>query len=176
MPPSPRNSPALEVALSRDTTRRDTGWHRDESKTGWEFLFGDGQWRPVDVRAWWTEDGWRDVVQIYWTAEHSTWSGSFLFDPEKMREGLGGGHSPGGVVVVDRQDRGVPGHRTAGGRIRDCSGHTITSLSSPPAFWGDPGDGHGAQRRDPPRSAAIRTTSELGNRTRGAIFSENRAS
>lgn len=86
MPPSPRNSPALEAARPGDTTRRDTGWHRDESETGWEMLFGDGGWHPVDVRAWWTDDRGRQVVQAYWTAEYSTWGGEFLFDPEKARE------------------------------------------------------------------------------------------
>lgn len=86
MPPSPRNSPALEAAKPGDTTRRDTGWHRDESETGWEMLFGDGEWHPVDVRAWWTDDRGRDVVQIEWRAELSTFGGSFLADPEKMRE------------------------------------------------------------------------------------------
>lgn len=86
MPPSPRNSPALEVARPGDTTRRDTGWHRDTSETGWEMLFGDGGWRLVDVRAWWADDRGRSVVQIEWTAEMSTWGGSYLFDPEKARE------------------------------------------------------------------------------------------
>ena len=88
MPPSPRNSPALEVALSRDTRRPgDHGWHRDESETGWEFLFGDHAWHRVDVRAWWTDDRGRDVVQIYWHAEMDTFGGTYLTNPQKMREG-----------------------------------------------------------------------------------------
>lgn len=86
MPPSPRNSPALEVARPGDTTRRDTGWHRDDSATGWEMLFGDHEWHPVDVRAWWTDDCGREVVQIYWHAEMSTWYGSFLANRDRMRE------------------------------------------------------------------------------------------
>lgn len=86
MPPSPRNSPALTTARPGDTTRRDTGWHRDESATGWEFLFGDHEWRPVDVRARWTDDRGREVVQIEWHAEHSTWDETYLFEPEKGRE------------------------------------------------------------------------------------------
>ena len=88
MPPSPRNSPALEVARPGDTTAGlDHGWHRDDSETGWEFLFGDRQWRPVDVRAWWTDDRGRSVVQVEWHAELSTWGGTYLANPEKMREG-----------------------------------------------------------------------------------------
>jgi hypothetical protein len=88
MPPSPRNRPALEVARSRDSRRPgDHGWHRDESETGWEMMFGDGGWRLVDVRAWWTDDRGRDVVQIYWAAELSTWTGEFVADVQKMQEG-----------------------------------------------------------------------------------------
>jgi hypothetical protein len=87
MPPSPRNRPALEVAKPGDTTRRDGGWHRDESETGWEALFGDGQWHPVDVRAWWEDDRGRAVVQLYWHAEMDTFGEAFLFDPERVREG-----------------------------------------------------------------------------------------
>jgi hypothetical protein len=86
MPPHPRNRPALEVARPGDTTRRDTGWHRDESPTGWEFLFGDGKWHWVDVRAWWFDDRGRKVVQVVWHAEHSTWDETYLFEPEKGRE------------------------------------------------------------------------------------------
>jgi hypothetical protein len=88
MPPSPRNSPALEVALSRDTRRPgDHGWHRDESETGWEMIFGDRRWHQVDVRAWWTDDRGRQVVQIEWHAELSTWGETYLANLEKMREG-----------------------------------------------------------------------------------------
>lgn len=87
MPPSFRNRPALEPARSSDTRRPgDHGWRRDESETGWEFLFGDGQWRHVDVRAWWADDRGREIVQCYWHAEGSTWSEAYLFDPEKCRE------------------------------------------------------------------------------------------
>lgn len=87
MPPSPRNSPALEVARPGDTTTgRDHGWHRDTSETGWEMIFGDGQWHPVDVRAWWADDRGRDVVAIEWHAELSTWCESYRADPGQMRE------------------------------------------------------------------------------------------
>jgi hypothetical protein len=86
VPPSPRNSPALGVAKPGDTTRRDTGWHRDDSETGWVMLFGDGQWHPVDVRAWWADDRGRQVVQVAWHAEMSTWIEAYLFDPAKARE------------------------------------------------------------------------------------------
>lgn len=87
MPPSPRNRPTLKVAKPDDTTRRETGWHRDESDTGWEMLFGDGHWHPVDVRAWWTDDRGRSVVQIEWTAEMSTWGETYVVDQSKMKEG-----------------------------------------------------------------------------------------
>jgi hypothetical protein len=88
MPPSPRNSPALTPTESRDTTRENIGWHRDESPTGWEMLFGDGEWHSVDVRAWWLDDRGRQVVQIEWFAELTTWGGTFLADiPGRMREG-----------------------------------------------------------------------------------------
>jgi hypothetical protein len=75
MPPlSSRDRPALEVALSRDARRPgDHGWHSDTSQTGWEMLFGDGAWHAVDVCAWWTDDHGREVVQVYWYAEYSTW-------------------------------------------------------------------------------------------------------
>jgi hypothetical protein len=88
MPPHPRNRPALEVARPGDTTAgRDHGWHRDTSETGWEMIFGDRHWHPVDARAWWTDDRGRRVVQIYWHAELDTFGESYLFDAEKAREG-----------------------------------------------------------------------------------------
>ena len=76
------------MAKPGDTTRRDTGWHRDESETGWEMLFGSSpaDWRPVDVRAWWTDDHGRSVAQIEWHAEMSTWTGEFLAAADLMRE------------------------------------------------------------------------------------------
>jgi hypothetical protein len=87
MPPSPRNSPALEVALSRDTRRPgDHGW-RAGNREPWEFLFGSGEWRDVTVRAWWADDRGREVVQVSWHAEMDTWRGEFIVDRERMREG-----------------------------------------------------------------------------------------
>lgn len=86
MPPSPRNRPALKIAKPGDTTRRETGWHRDESDSGWEMLFGDGRWRLVDVRAWWEDDRGRLVVQVEFFAELSTWGETYLANPERMRE------------------------------------------------------------------------------------------
>lgn len=87
MPPSPRNSPALEVALSTGTKRPgDHGW-RDGNRERRLLLFGDGQWHPVRVLAWWVDDHGREVVQAEWFAELSTWHGSYVADPERMREG-----------------------------------------------------------------------------------------
>jgi hypothetical protein len=87
MPPSPRNSPALKVALSRDTKRAgDHGW-QDGKRERRLLLFGDGAWHPVEVLAWWTDDHGRQVVQVEWHAELDTFGESFLADPERMREG-----------------------------------------------------------------------------------------
>jgi hypothetical protein len=88
-PPYPRDRPALEVALPGDTTTGfDHGWRDGERRTR-DFLFGDGQWHPVTVRAWWTDDLNRTVVQIeFWDeSAMTTREGTYLFDPEKAREG-----------------------------------------------------------------------------------------
>ena len=87
MPPSPRNSPALEVASPRDTSAgRDHRW-RPGNRDRWEFKFGDGEWRPARVLAWWVDDHGRQVVQVEWFAELSTWQETYVADPERMREG-----------------------------------------------------------------------------------------
>ena len=88
MPPHPRNRPALEVALPGDARRPgDHGW-RDGKREPWLFLFGEGpdDWRPVTVRAWWTDDLGRSVVSVEWHAEMDTHQGWFLADREKMRD------------------------------------------------------------------------------------------
>lgn len=85
MPPSPRSRPDLEVALSRDTRRPgDHGW-RSGNREPWEFLFGDGEWRPVEVLAWWIDDHGQNVVQVEFRAELSTWNGAYVVDPGKVR-------------------------------------------------------------------------------------------
>jgi hypothetical protein len=86
MPPHPRNRPALKTALSSDTRRPgDHGW-RPGRREPWMALFGDGQWRTVEVLAWWEDDLGRSVVQIEWFAELSTWGGSFVVEPGKLRD------------------------------------------------------------------------------------------
>jgi hypothetical protein len=87
MPPHPRNRPALEAALSRDTRRPgDHGW-RSGNREPWLFLFGGGSWLPVEVLAWWEDDHGRTVVQVEYHAELSTWNGTYLFAAGKCREG-----------------------------------------------------------------------------------------
>jgi hypothetical protein len=91
MPPHSRDRPALEPASPGDTTPgRDRGW-RDGNRHRWLFLFGDGRWHPVTVRAWWRDDLGRLVVQIEWwdpsPVNMGTRSGEFIADRERMREG-----------------------------------------------------------------------------------------
>lgn len=85
MPPrDPKQCPALERALPADSPGRDPG-HRDDNSP-WLFLFGSGEWHPVSVRGWWTDRHGRQVVQVEWHADGSTWEESYLAEPEKMRE------------------------------------------------------------------------------------------
>jgi hypothetical protein len=85
MPPrDPRLCPALERALPADSPGHDPGYRPDRSP--WLFLFGDGEWRPVSVRAWWRDRHGREVVQVEWHADGGTYGESYLADPEKMRE------------------------------------------------------------------------------------------
>lgn len=88
MPPrDPRLCPALERALPADDP--DPGnpsaeWRGDFSP--WQFLFGDGAWHPVTVRAWWLDKAGREVVQIEWSIAGETFGDSYIADPGKMRE------------------------------------------------------------------------------------------
>lgn len=85
MPPrDPKDRPALDRALPADSPGRDPGYRSDNSP--WEFVFGDGEWHPVTVIAWWTDRHRRQVVQVEWHAEGSTWEESFVANPERMRE------------------------------------------------------------------------------------------
>ena len=85
MPPrDPRLCPALERALPADSPGHDPGYRADCSP--WEFLFGDGRWHRVSVRAWWRDRHSRDVVQIEWYADGSTWGESYIVDYSRMRE------------------------------------------------------------------------------------------
>ena len=92
MPPRyPRERPALETASPADSAPgRDHDW-RDGFNHRWLMLFGDGEEHPVTVRAWWTDDRGREIVQVeFWDAERmTTRGGAYLFDPAKAREGLG---------------------------------------------------------------------------------------
>ena len=85
MPPrDPRLCPALERALPGDSPGRDPGRRPDNSP--WLFLFGDHEWHRVTARAWWTDRHGREVVQVEWHADGSTFEETYLADPEKMRE------------------------------------------------------------------------------------------
>jgi hypothetical protein len=89
MPPDYRDQPDLEVASPRDSAPgRDHRW-RDGHRHRWLFVFGDGREHPVTVRAWWTDDHGREVVQVeYWDrGSMATREGAYLVDREKMREG-----------------------------------------------------------------------------------------
>jgi hypothetical protein len=88
MRPRPRDRPSLEIASPGDTTGLGHGW-RDGHRHRWEMLFGDGRWRPVAVRAWWSDDRGRLVVQVEWWDEAgmTTRGGTYLVDRQKMREG-----------------------------------------------------------------------------------------
>jgi hypothetical protein len=85
MPPrDPRLCPALERALPADSLGGDPGYRPDRSP--WLFLFGDGEWHPVSVRAWQRDRHGREVVQVEWSADGSTWGGSYIADRSRMRE------------------------------------------------------------------------------------------
>ncbi len=88
MPPrDPRLCPALDRAMPADDvpgTARVPEWPER-----WLVLFGSGEWHPVRVRAWWTDRHGRRVVQVEWHADGSTWEGSYLADPDRMREVAG---------------------------------------------------------------------------------------
>lgn len=85
MPPrDPRLCPALERALPADSPGRDPGYRDDRSP--WLLLFGDREWHPVTVVAWWTDRHGKGVVQIEWHIDGSTYDESFIVDHSRMRE------------------------------------------------------------------------------------------
>lgn len=88
MPPrDPKLCPDLERALPRDALEAgDPAAEYRRDRSPWEFLFGDGEWHRVTVRSWRLDKLGRQVVQVEWRAESSTWEGSYLADAEKMRE------------------------------------------------------------------------------------------
>lgn len=84
MPPrDPRLCPALDRALPGDSGIF-LGYRDDNSP--WRFVFGDHEWHPVSVRAWWTDRYGRSVVQVEWHINGSTYEESFVVDRERMRE------------------------------------------------------------------------------------------
>jgi hypothetical protein len=84
MPPrDPRLCPALDRALPGDSGIF-LGYRTDDAP--WRFLFGDGEEHPVTVRAWWLDKYGRQVVQIEWSIDGSTWSESYIVDLGRMRE------------------------------------------------------------------------------------------
>lgn len=85
MPPrDPRLRPALERALPSGSPGRDPGYREDRSP--YLFLFGDGGWHPVQARAWWRDKHGREVVQVEWSADGSTWGEAYVVNPAMMRE------------------------------------------------------------------------------------------
>lgn len=88
MPPrDPKLCPALEVAKPGDDPRPgDPAAEHRSDFSPWEFLFGDGEWHPVTVRAWWLDKLNRQVVQIEWSINGETWGESYRVEPEKVRE------------------------------------------------------------------------------------------
>jgi hypothetical protein len=83
-PRDPRLRPALEVARPADSPGHDPGYRSDRSP--WLFLFGDGEWHQVTVRAWWRDRLGREVVDIQWHIDGDTWEETYLASPERMRE------------------------------------------------------------------------------------------
>lgn len=84
-PRDPRLRPALEVSWPADAdpaapARRGSGWDLRL------VLFGDGEWHRVTVRAWRTDKAAREVIDVEWRAAGSTWSESYLFNAERVRE------------------------------------------------------------------------------------------
>lgn len=82
MPPrDPKLCPALDRAMPADDV---PGTMRDDG-TLWDFLFGDGDYHPVTVRAWRTDRLGRDVIDIEWHAAGATWGESYRVDRSKIR-------------------------------------------------------------------------------------------
>ena len=68
---------------------RDSGTFRGYRADGGRLLvlFGDHEWHPVRALARWTDRQGREVVQLEWFADASTWQESYLVSAERMREG-----------------------------------------------------------------------------------------
>ena len=85
-PRDPRHRPDLERAMPSDDVPG--GQYREDGRT-WLVLFGDGDWRPVTVKAWRADRRGREVADIeYWDAgELATRTGSYVVDRQKVRVG-----------------------------------------------------------------------------------------
>ena len=57
-------------------------WRPDNS--AWLVLFGNGKWRVMMVKAWRKDRVGRDVVDVEFWAQGSTWSEAYVVDPKKM--------------------------------------------------------------------------------------------
>lgn len=79
-----RLNPDLERALPADSDNDPPGYRRGRELR--EMLFGDGEWHPVTVRAWWRDKSGRLVVQVAWTIGGEAYGESYLADPERIRE------------------------------------------------------------------------------------------
>jgi hypothetical protein len=85
MPPNdPRLRPALERSLPADAV---PGGEIRYARGRWLVLFGDGDWHPVQVRAWRKDRAGRDVADVEWSIAGETWGESYQVDKAKMREG-----------------------------------------------------------------------------------------
>jgi hypothetical protein len=83
-PRDPRLRPALEVARPADDVPGST--HVLDWPEPWLVLFGSGEWRTVRVRQRGRDVRGAEVIGVEWFIDGEAWSGSYVADPEKMRE------------------------------------------------------------------------------------------
>jgi hypothetical protein len=87
MPPyDPRLCPDLERALPGDAVRSGDDGYRPAGAVC-EVMFGDGGWRDVTLVSWRRDRLGRWVAQLEWHAQGGTWTESYLYDPQRVREG-----------------------------------------------------------------------------------------
>lgn len=86
-PADPKLCPALEVARPGACHGlRVVDWPEP-----WSFRFGgrEERWHPVSVRARGTSPDGREVIQVRWSIEGSTFHETYYADPAKMRGPVG---------------------------------------------------------------------------------------
>jgi hypothetical protein len=84
MPPrDPRLCPDLERARPADSTGDSDYRSVREIR---EVLFGDGEWREVQLRAQWLDMAGRLVIQLEWSANRERWTEAYVSDPERVRD------------------------------------------------------------------------------------------